>query len=92
MTLFCCEVWWRGDGQSAVSLSVSVSLFWQENDADNPAKRLSASFFLCGTAPCDHTTSWHFALSKMASKLTGSKATTAAAKKSFPKGKGPSKF
>ena len=34
------------DGQSAVSLSVSVSLFWRENDADNLAKRLSASFFV----------------------------------------------
>ena len=40
-----------GDGQSAVSLSVSVSLFWRENDADNPAKRLSASFFCAGLLP-----------------------------------------
>ena len=41
------------DGQSAVSLSVSVSLFWRENDADNPAKRLSASFFCAGLLPAD---------------------------------------
>ena len=39
------------DGQSAVSLSVSVSLFWRKNDADNPAKRLSASFFCAGLLP-----------------------------------------
>ena len=37
------------DGQSAVSLS--VSLFWRENDADNPAKRLSVSFFCAGLLP-----------------------------------------
>ena len=34
-----------------MSLSVSVSLFWWENDADNPAKRLSASFFCAGLLP-----------------------------------------
>ena len=39
------------DGQSTVSLSVSVSLFWRENDADNLAKRLSASFFCAGLLP-----------------------------------------
>ena len=67
---------------------MSVSLFSQENNVDYPENSLSASFFGVELV----STSSHFALSTMSSKLRGSKATTATAKKTFAKGIGPSKL
>ena len=61
---------------------MSMSLFLRKNNADNPENSLSASFFSAGLL----STSWNFALSTMSSKLRGSKATTAGAKKTFAKG------